>query len=771
MVAVFRMFLMSLRLRLLLIIGLLGCGLAVLLAQGAWRAWGEAEVSRERRQLSLEARQLAEAAGHFAVERGETNGALASRDRAALERAITRRAAGEAALAEVMLRLSSAQIAAPLAAWRLAHGQLEAARRAAEAAIAGGPPPTAWFATASAQIEALTALRRALETGLTEDRAGTLVTLRDALAEAVEYAGRERGVINGMLVAGRPLTSEQMMALGALRGRIEGARARINTSLGSTPEGVTASVAPALAAYFDRFEGERSPVIAALMQGQPPPVTALAWFQASSIGIEALITAQAAVSSRLEEEFVAMAVDAGWRAGLLAGLLLIGVALILLGLSYVEWRISRPLRDAMGAIRRLAEGDYEAPLPASRGRDEIAALLAATARFQETARANHRLEDEQESLREQAEAARGTTLRELAELIEQETARVLQAVQLRTGALESLSVEMREALATIASETSLANQSAQTTTVRLGEAAEGGREIGLAAQDIAAQMQRADRGTQAAVTRAEEARAAFLALDSTVAQIGEVSRLIGDIASRTNLLALNATIEAARVGEAGKGFAVVAGEVKALAAQTARSTAEISGRIAALTAGAEQALAALVGIQGSVEELSRMNMLVGEAAERQYATTAMISGAVLEGDGQARALARQIQVIATQAGAADGRAAALVGEARDVVSEVKGLRSALVAMVRERFEELERRREARQETDNAATLLTSAGVCAGRITNATSHGVFFATSDAILGDEVTLRQPGRPDRQMRVARRTPKGVGLAQVMADRAKAA
>ena len=66
-------------------------------------------------------------------------------------------------------------------------------------------------------------------------------------------------------------------------------------------------------------------------------------------------------------------------------------------------------------------------------------------------------------------------------------------------------------------------------------------------------------------------------------RVGDVVKLIEDIAGQTNLLALNATIEAARAGNAGRGFAVVASEVKSLAVQTAKATKEIANEISSVT--------------------------------------------------------------------------------------------------------------------------------------------------------------------------------------------
>ena len=77
-------------------------------------------------------------------------------------------------------------------------------------------------------------------------------------------------------------------------------------------------------------------------------------------------------------------------------------------------------------------------------------------------------------------------------------------------------------------------------------------------------------------------------LRADVDNVAKMARQIEAIAKQTNLLALNATIEAARAGEAGKGFAVVAGEVKSLATQTGKTTAEIAEIAASLASRIER---------------------------------------------------------------------------------------------------------------------------------------------------------------------------------------
>jgi methyl-accepting chemotaxis protein len=130
---------------------------------------------------------------------------------------------------------------------------------------------------------------------------------------------------------------------------------------------------------------------------------------------------------------------------------------------------------------------------------------------------------------------------------------------------------------------------------------------------------------QSADTKTGRSVAEIESLAAMSQRIGTVVELIQAIAGQTNLLALNATIEAARAGEAGKGFAVVAQEVKALAAQTAKATAEIAGEITAIQGSTRTAVEAVREIGNAMREINQVTASIAGAVEQQGAATREIS--------------------------------------------------------------------------------------------------------------------------------------------------
>jgi methyl-accepting chemotaxis protein len=142
--------------------------------------------------------------------------------------------------------------------------------------------------------------------------------------------------------------------------------------------------------------------------------------------------------------------------------------------------------------------------------------------------------------------------------------------QLASGSQEQAAA-VTETVSTVDEVTQTSDQAAQRSKA-VSEAAQRSVEVGKAGR----------RAIDETVTvmgkvkeQSESIAEGILGLAEQAQSIGEIIATVSEIAEQTNLLALNAAIEASRAGEHGRGFAVVAGEVKALADQSKKATAQV----------------------------------------------------------------------------------------------------------------------------------------------------------------------------------------------------
>ena len=97
--------------------------------------------------------------------------------------------------------------------------------------------------------------------------------------------------------------------------------------------------------------------------------------------------------------------------------------------------------------------------------------------------------------------------------------------------------------------------------------------------------------------------------------IGEITSSVSDIADQSNLLAVNAAIEAAKAGEHGRGFTVVAQEIRSLADQSKKATAQVKEIINEINRSVNQAVGVTEQGTRTVEEGRKLVAQSGDVIE------------------------------------------------------------------------------------------------------------------------------------------------------------
>jgi methyl-accepting chemotaxis protein len=303
-----------------------------------------------------------------------------------------------------------------------------------------------------------------------------------------------------------------------------------------------------------------------------------------------------------------------------------GLTLVVVGIGVliISRSVARPLSLITATIKRVAEGDAQVEVPHTGRADEIGALARAIRIFQEAMERNRNLNSQvlQDS---KARDERARHIEASVDEFRDAIGGVLRAVTDNASAMRLTAQSITKVTSDASGRAAAAANATGQASSNVNAVAGAAEELSASVEEIGRQVRQSAGVVEEAGLRTEKSIAEIESLAAATQRIDGVLNLIQTIAEQTNLLALNATIEAARAGDAGRGFAVVAHEVKALAEQTAKATAEIGQNVSLIQTSTKSAVDAVREIGNAVRDINDVTSNIAGAVGQQDAATREIS--------------------------------------------------------------------------------------------------------------------------------------------------
>lgn len=384
----------------------------------------------------------------------------------------------------------------------------------------------------------------------------------------------------------------------------------------------------------------------------------------------------------------------------IVGAVILSLIALIAGIVILRRGLTSPLNTLQDAMQTLADGDLNTHIPYAGQTNEIGKMASALEVFRNNLHETERLREEQLQSEKRAERAREEQLisekRAAEELIlaehrsHEQRKKELQALansfESAIGSIVEVvahaSTKLHVAAEHLISLSDNTNSQSRAVAITSEEASNNVsnvvnavEELAHAVRQISHQVQQSSTVASKAAAEAEKTTTEVRHLSKAADEIGGIVHFISDIATQTNLLALNATIEASRAGAAGKGFAVVAHEVKELAEQTAKASANIGAQVSNIQSSTQQVTNSIATIATTINDVDAVSSTIATSVEEQRNATQKIVSNVQQASSGTAGVADSITKVQRAAEDSSECANQVLSAARDLSEQSDVLRN------------------------------------------------------------------------------------------------